>query len=65
MKGIIMKRKHKVPVFAFIFRPGEKALYIFLIILAIFILGVQVGIKQGRALQLQDMEITNGYYFSN
>lgn len=30
-------------------------LHIFLIALAIFILGVQIGIKHGRELQLEDM----------
>ena len=39
----------------FLFRPDSTALYIFLIALAIFILGVQIGIKHGRELQLEDM----------
>ncbi len=33
----------------------EKYLYIFLIILCIFIAGVQVGIKHGKELQLQEI----------
>ncbi len=32
----------------------EKSLYIFLIILTIFIAGVQLGIKQGKELQIQE-----------
>lgn len=43
----------------------EKYLYIFLIALAIFILGVQIGIKHGRDLQLEDMRIKYGYDFTN
>ncbi len=46
--------KYKMPV-TLNFRPGETALYIFLITLAIFILGVQIGIKHGRELQLEDI----------
>ena len=45
-------------------------LHIFLIALAIFILGVQIlgvqiGIKHGRELQLEDMRIKYGYDFSD
>ena len=47
----------------FLFRPDSTALYIFLI--AIFILGVQIGIKHGRELQLEDIKIEYGYDFSN
>ena len=43
----------------------EKYLYTFLIILGIFIAGVQVGIKHGRELQLEDIKIEYGYDFSN
>lgn len=39
----------------FEFRPDEKYFYVFLIALAIFILGVQIGIKHGRALELDDL----------
>jgi len=46
------------------FRP-ETLLHIFIISLAIFILGVQVGIKHGRDLQLEDIRIEYGYDFSN
>ena len=49
----------------FLFRPDYTAFYIFLIALAIFILGVQVGIKHGRELQLEDIKIEYGYDFSN
>ena len=56
--------KRKMPV-TLNFRPGETALYVFLIALAIFILGVQVGIKHGRALQLDDMRIKYGYDFTD
>lgn len=49
----------------FLFRPDATALYIFLIALAIFILGVQIGIKHGRELQLEDIKIEYGYDFSN
>nr|DAU59899.1 MAG TPA: hypothetical protein [Caudoviricetes sp.]DAX72927.1 MAG TPA: hypothetical protein [Caudoviricetes sp.] len=49
----------------FLFRPDSTALYIFLIALAIFILGVQIGIKHGRELQLEDIKIEYGYDFSN
>lgn len=40
-------------------------LYIFLIALLIFILGVQIGIKHGRELQLDDMRIKYGYDFTD
>ena len=49
----------------FLFRPDSTALYIFLIALAIFILGVQIGIKHGRELQLEEIKIEYGYDFSN
>ncbi len=39
----------------------EKALYYFVIALAIFILGVQIGIKHGRDLQIEDFQIQYGY----
>ena len=32
----------------------EKYLYIFLILLSVFIAGVQLGIKQGKELQIQE-----------
>lgn len=48
------------------FQPDTSlCLNIFLIALAIFILGVQIGIKHGRELQLDDMRIKYGYNFSN
>lgn len=47
-----------------LFRP-DTLLHIFLIALAIFILGVQVGIKHGRELQKQDWEIEYVYNFSD
>ena len=47
------------------FRPGETAFYVFLIALAIFIFGVQVGIKHGRALELEDLSIKYGYTFTD
>ena len=47
------------------FRPGETTFYIFLIALAIFIFGVQVGIKHGRALELEDLSIKYGYTFTD
>lgn len=48
------------------FRPDTSLLLnIFLIALAIFILGVQIGIKHGRELQLDDMRIKYGYDFSD
>lgn len=40
-------------------------LHIFIIALTIFILGVQVGIKQGRNLQLQDLEEDYGITITN
>ena len=40
----------------------ETAFYYFLIALAIFILGVQIGIKHGRDLQIEDFQIQYGYY---
>lgn len=46
------------------FRP-ETLLHIFIIALAIFILGVQVGIKHGRELQIEDLKIEYGYYISD
>ena len=49
----------------FKFRLGEKHFYIFLIALAIFILGVQVGIKKGRALELENQRIEYGYYIAD
>lgn len=49
----------------FLFRPDYTAFYIFLIALAIFILGVQIGIKHGRELQLEDMRIKYGYDFTD
>lgn len=45
------------------FRPGESILYVFLISLSIFILGVQIGIKQGRTLQLEEIRIEYDYNF--
>lgn len=47
------------------FRPGESILYVFLISLSIFILGVQIGIKQGRTLQLEEIRIEYDYNFPN
>ena len=47
------------------FRPGETAFYVFLIALAIFIFGVQVGTKHGRALELEDLGIKYGYHFTD
>jgi hypothetical protein len=49
----------------FLFRPDSTIFYIFLIALAIFILGVQVGIRHGRNLQLEDIEIEYGIHFPN
>ena len=49
----------------FEFRPDEKYFYVFLIALAIFILGVQVGIKHGRTLELEDLSIKYGYHFTD
>jgi len=48
------------------FRPGTSlCFYIFLIALAIFILGVQIGIKQGRALQLEEMRIEYDFSYTD
>lgn len=47
------------------FRPDNHILHIFIIALAIFILGVQIGIKHGRELQLEDIRIEYGYSFPN
>ena len=46
-----------------IFRP-DTLLHIFIVALAIFILGVQLGIKHGRELQLEDLKVKYGYDFS-
>lgn len=43
----------------------DSMLFIFTIALSIFILGVQIGIKHGRDLQLEDMRIKYGYSFSD
>ena len=43
----------------------EKAFYVFLIALSIFILGVQIGIKHGRDLQKEDICIEYGYCLPN
>ena len=43
------------PVRKYPYTKFEKCLYIFLIILGIFIAGVQVGIKHGRELQIQEI----------
>ena len=58
-------RQYKLTGNLFKFRPEEKHLYIFLIALLIFILGVQLGIKQGRALELDDLRIKYGYEFTD
>ncbi len=53
------------------FRPDTSLMFnIFLIALAIFILGVQVGIKRGRELQLEQIHertevLYYGYDFAN
>lgn len=47
-----------------IFRP-ETYLHIFIIALAIFILGVQIGIKHGRELQIEDYKIDYDYCISD
>lgn len=47
-----------------IFRP-DTLLHIFIVALAIFILGVQLGIKHGRELQLEDLKVRYGYDFSD
>ena len=46
------------------FRP-DTLLHIFIVALAIFILGVQLGIKHGRELQLEDLKVRYGYEFSD
>lgn len=43
----------------------EKLFHIALIILALFILGVQIGIANGRRLQIEDMRIENDHICSN
>ena len=43
----------------------DSMLFIFTIALSIFILGVQIGIKHGRELQLEDIRIEYGINFSN
>lgn len=48
------------------FQPDTPLLLcIFLIALLIFISGVQIGIKHGRELQLDDMRIKYGYNFTD
>ena len=47
-----------------IFRP-DTLLHIFIVALAIFILGVQLGIKHGRELQLEDLKVKYVYDFSD
>lgn len=48
------------------FQPGASVwLHIFLIALAIFILGVQVGIKHGRTLEREDIYIEHGIFFTD
>lgn len=47
-----------------IFR-SDTLLHIFIVALAIFILGVQLGIKHGRELQLEDLKVKYGYDFSD
>lgn len=55
-----MKRTGKL------FRPGDTSwLHIFIIALAIFILGVQIGIKTGRALQLEDLRLKYDYSYTD
>lgn len=49
----------------FLFRPDSTTFYIFLIALAIFILGVQLGIKHGRELQLEELGFEYGYSISD
>ncbi len=39
--------------------------YIFIICLSIFILGVQLGIKHGRALEREDIQNYYGYEITN
>ena len=43
----------------------DTLLYVFIIALAIFILGVQIGIKHGRELQKEDFQIEYGYCISD
>jgi len=47
------------------FQPGETTFYVFLIALAIFIFGVQIGIKHGRTLELEDLSIKYGINFTD
>lgn len=47
------------------FRPGETTFYVLLIALAIFIFGVQIGIKHGRALEHEDLNIKYGYHITD
>ena len=47
-----------------LFRP-DTLLHIFIVALAISILGVQLGIKHGRELQLEDLKVKYGYDFSD
>ena len=49
----------------FKFQHVEKFFYLFLILLAIFIAGVQIGISQGRALELEQIRIIYGYEFTD
>lgn len=44
---------------------AERYFYIFLIVLAIFIIGVQIGIKHGRELQIKEIKVQYGYDFIN
>lgn len=44
---------------------AEKIYYLFLIILAIVIIGVQIGIAHGRKLQIEDIRMGNDYLCSN
>ena len=43
----------------------ERFLYIFLIVLGIFVAGVQVGIHQGRELQIQEIQEQYEYTFTD
>lgn len=43
----------------------DTLVHIFIIALAIFILGVQVGITHGRKLQLEDLELDYGIIIPN
>ncbi len=50
----------------FQFRPdADNVMIVFIILLAIFILGVQIGIKHGRDLERQDLEIEYGIIIPN